>query len=160
MPTHLYKIIKCNMGDSLSYASAFEFVNKRSFDNKKKLSDFEIPLEELEKRTGLTFNLKFPKSLIDYDYSTLSMTKEDYDKQILYPRVFEATNYNQASSELRKLKSHKIAADPLILAKVEELTVHNPEFLDKKLNACDRVSKGLWIKGDLTRNGYLSDGIK
>lgn len=120
VPNHLYKLIKCNMGNEVSYASAFEFPNRASNDNNKKLLDFEVPIDELERRTGLTFNLKFPKSLVDYDFSVLSMRKEDYDKQSLYPRILNATRYDSITGELRKLKAHKIKEQDLLLrAKIE-----------------------------------------
>jgi hypothetical protein len=121
------------------------------------LLDFEIPINELEKRTGLTFNLKFPKSLIDYDYQVLSMRKEDYNRSSLEPKVLRGESYSEISSYLRKMKMHKInPPNPLVLAKIEELTISNPELFKKNSTACDRVSKLLWIKKDLRYNGYLS----
>jgi hypothetical protein len=68
----------------------------------------------------------------------------------------EAKTYEQASNELRKLKSHKIyEPDPLVKNKIESLTVNNTDML-KKMNSCDRASKLIWIKSDLNRNNYLS----
>lgn len=108
VPTHLFKIIKCNVGDNHSYASAFIFKNKPSNDNSLRLRDFEIPLEDLTIKTGLVFNLKNSQSLLDYDYGTLFTVKEEYDKEILYPKLFRSSSYDSASDELRKIRAHKI----------------------------------------------------
>lgn len=40
IPPKLYKIIKCNTGDK-AYASGFTFLNSKTEDNSKNLSDFE-----------------------------------------------------------------------------------------------------------------------
>lgn len=160
VPTHLYKIIKCNLGDGNSYASAFLFKNGPSKDNQQRLQDFAIPLSELSGKTGLQFNLNSPGSLVEYDFPTLSSLKEDYDKQVLYPRLFRASSYDSLSDELRKVRAHKITeTSPVLSNKVEELLLSKQEPYEK-LGACDRVSKYLWIRKDLAGNGLVTQQTK
>jgi DNA/RNA endonuclease G (NUC1) len=57
VPSHLYKLIKCNT-QSKAYASGFVFENAKTFDNGKTLGSFEQSIEDIENLTGLTFNFK------------------------------------------------------------------------------------------------------
>ena len=36
------------------------------------------------------------------------MTKEEYNKKVLYPRIIAAKKYDEVEQEIRKLKGHKI----------------------------------------------------
>jgi DNA/RNA endonuclease G (NUC1) len=75
VPEKLYKIIKCNAKDGQTYLDAFEFWNKKTFDNDKPLKAFKTSLESVENQTGLKFNFskdvvgkpQLLKSLIEFD---------------------------------------------------------------------------------------------
>lgn len=56
VPEKIYKIIKCNSKNGSHY-SAYEFLNEATEDNERTLGSFEVSLEDIEKQTGLRFNL-------------------------------------------------------------------------------------------------------
>ncbi len=60
IPERLFKIIKCNPreGRGKAYLSAFLFLNSETYDNSRTLADFKTSLSEIERVTGLLFNIK------------------------------------------------------------------------------------------------------
>jgi len=87
VPEKLYKIVKCNTKTGEQYLDAFEFWNKKTFDNDMPLKAFRTSLQSLENQTGLKFNFakntssqpESIKSLIEFDPEGFEKTKRVYD---------------------------------------------------------------------------------
>ncbi|KRX09595.1 hypothetical protein PPERSA_08627 [Pseudocohnilembus persalinus] len=86
MPTHLYKIVVIPQKDGKQQQiGSFIVPNSEFLDNDKKISDWQVPLEKIEKLSGLSFNhLKMNKqNNLDYclqedSYCRKSQKELDY----------------------------------------------------------------------------------
>lgn len=77
VPEKLYKIVKCNTKLGEQYLDAFEFWNKKTFDNDKPLKDFMTSIQKIENQTGLKFN--FAKETVGKPYPIKSLV--EFDKE-------------------------------------------------------------------------------
>ena len=106
IPEKLYKIIKCNT-KSGSYIGAYENLNSRTEDNNKDLNHFEVKLENVEKQTGLKFNIS-GKNLKELDEETLKKTKREIDYPFYFGLMANSVSLSEMSSGLRRASSQKI----------------------------------------------------
>ena len=62
VPTYFFKVILIAKGDEITEA-AFLFLNEKTSNTRKPLSDFLVPVDRIESMTGLDFFPMLPDSL-------------------------------------------------------------------------------------------------
>ena len=85
------------------------------------------------------------------------MTKEEFNKEILYPKIYGAKKYDEIESEIRKLKSHKVKQDDEVSRKIEELV--EAKFQQSYSNQCEGVLKTIQLGETLRKYKYLNERV-
>ena len=86
---------------------AFMFDNKQTFDNSRSLHDFKIPLSEVERHTGLKFNIE-GETLDKLEGLGLGVKKYDMDFEFFKGLMDKSTSLGEMSGNLRRAREQKI----------------------------------------------------
>ncbi|ESO97146.1 hypothetical protein LOTGIDRAFT_174581 [Lottia gigantea] len=132
VPTHLYKVVLAELDGKPIALGAFVVPNKPiGFD--KKLTDFIVPLETLEEKTGVEFlpklNLSNVKPLCQVDSCHLK-TKDEFELHIITRQLNRAENLDQLYKAYSKLEKKNLKPDQYM---IELFTKKEMELKEKQL---------------------------
>jgi len=94
VPTHFYKVIFAEDGTTTGKVALGAFVLPNvPIPNEKPITDFEVPIEAIERSTGLEFASKLPanrRKRLCQDHPCALVIREYADKQKAFARDVEA----------------------------------------------------------------------
>ncbi|XP_033098064.1 nuclease EXOG, mitochondrial-like [Anneissia japonica] len=117
VPTHLYKIVTVeNTSSKLVGVGAFIVPNQPISSDHANLTEYQVPLEDLEKKTGFTFlptlDLSQTENLCSIDTCKL-MSAKDLQKFVIRKKLQRASDFCQLEKVWKEMEKKRISPEKI-----------------------------------------------